>query len=100
MAAYRLTQKAADDLDAIYEYTVLSFGLEQARDYLSGLQGRLDDLAARPGLGRGADYLASGLKRYPYRSHVVFYVPRNQGVLVVRVLHASMDVPAHFASDA
>ena len=58
MAACRLTPKAADDLDGIYEYTITNFGLGQARDYLNGLHRRFGDLAERPTLGRGADRLA------------------------------------------
>lgn len=53
MAAYRLTPKAAEDLDGIHEYTITNFGLERARDYLNGLQRRFGDLAARPVLGAG-----------------------------------------------
>ena len=36
MAAYRLSRKAATDLDGIHEYTIANFGLAQARDYLNG----------------------------------------------------------------
>ena len=100
MAAYRLTPKAADDLDGIYEYTITNFGLGQARDYLNGLHRRFGDLAERPALGRGVDRLAPELRRYPYRSHVVFYMLENEGVLIVRVLHESMDAPRHLVSTA
>ena len=98
MAAYRLTPKAADDLDGIHEYTITNFGLEQARDYLNNLHRRFGDLAERPALGRRADRLAPELRRYPYRSRVVFYVPETEGVLIVRVLHESMDAPRHLVS--
>ena len=96
MAAYRLTPRAADDLDGIYEYTIVNFGLERARDYLNGLHRRFEDLAERPALGRAAEHLAPRLRRFPYRSHVVFYMPEDHGVLIVRVLHESMDTPRHF----
>ena len=99
MADYRLTPKAANDLDAIYEYTILNFGSEQARDYLLGLHRRFGDIATRPAMGRGAEQLAPGLRRYPYRSHIVFYMPEERGVLIVRVLHTRMDVSRHVASD-
>ena len=98
MAAYRLTPKAAEDLDGIHEYTITNFGLEQARDYLNDLHRRFGDLAERPALGRRADRLAPELRRYPYRSHVVFYVPETEGVLIVRVLHESMDARRHLVS--
>ena len=99
MAAYRLTQEAVDDLDAIHEYTITNFGLEQARGYLNSLHQRFEDLAEHPALGRGAQRLAPGLRRYPFRSHVVFYVSEDRGILIVRVLHRSMEPLRHFAPD-
>ena len=36
MADYRLSGKAASDLDGIYEYTIVNFGLDQARNYMNG----------------------------------------------------------------
>ena len=87
------------DIDDIHVYTIANFGLAQARDYLSGLHERFASLVAQPMLGRGADRLAPNLRRYEYRSHVVFYVPEDGGVTVVRVLHRSMDAPRHFRED-
>ena len=95
MAVYRLSPKAADDLDGIYEYTILNFGLAQAREYLLGLHERFQNLADYPMHGRSAAQLASKLRRLEYRSHIVFYVPNNDGIRIVRVLHESMDVAGH-----
>jgi len=95
MAAYSLSTKAALDLDRIYEYTILNFGLKQAREYLSGLQERFQDLAENPRYGRIADQLSLGLRRLEYQSHIVFYMPKGKGVLIVRVLHESMDFVRH-----
>ncbi len=91
-----MTPRAADDLHGIYEYMIVNFGLERARGCLNDPHHRFDDLAERPALGRGADRLAPGLRRYPYRSHVVFYMPENGDMLIVRVLHERMDTPRHF----
>jgi len=95
MAVYNLSSKAADDLDGIYEYTILHFGLEQARVYLLGLQERFQMLAEQPTHGRKADELASGLRRFEYQSHMVFYIPKDNGVQIVRVLHQRMDLTRH-----
>jgi toxin ParE1/3/4 len=95
MASYSLSSKAAADLEGIYEYTILHFGLEQARVYLLGLHGRFQMLAEQPTQGRKADELAPGLRRVEYQSHVVFYIPKDHGVLIVRVLHQRMDVARH-----
>ena len=95
MAAYSLSSKAATDLAGIYEYTIMTFGLVKARKYLSGLHDCFQMLADNPLYGRNATALAPKLRRLEYRSHVVFYVSQEQGVLIVRVLHQSMDAPAH-----
>ena len=95
MAIYNLSSKAADDLDGIYEYTILHFGLEQARVYLLGLHERFQMFAEQPTHGRKADELAPGLRRFEYQSHMVFYIPKDNGVQIVRVLHQRMDVTRH-----
>lgn len=97
MAAYSLSAKAVADLDGIYEYTILEFGLEQARAYLLGLHERFEMLAEQPGVGRDAKEFAPDLRRSEYQSHVVFYVPRVNGVRIVRVLHEGMDVKRYLS---
>ena len=87
------------DLDGIFEYTIVNFGLAQAQDYLSGLHERFGSLSEQPLLGRSAMRLSPKLRRHEYRSHVVFYVPQDGGVTIVRVLHRSMDAPRHLTQD-
>lgn len=95
MAHYRLTRKADNDLASHYEYGILSFGLTKAQDYLTGLYERFEMLAQNPTLGRGADDLVSGLMRSAYGSHVIFYLPDDNGILIVRVLRQEMDFHRH-----
>jgi toxin ParE1/3/4 len=95
MAVYSLSSKAAADLDGIYEYTILHFGLEQARVYLLGLHERFQMHAEQPRHGRTAEELAPGLRRFEYQSHMLFYIPKDNGIRIVRVLHQRMDVTRH-----
>jgi len=95
MAVYKLSGKASADVDDIYEYTIVNFGIEQARTYLNGLGDCLEALAENPLRGRAADELASELRRYEYQSHVVFFREMEQYTLIVRVLHKSMDFARH-----
>lgn len=96
MAAYRLSKKAVADLDGIHEYSVENFGTSQARSYLNRLHKRFEILAQQPMLGRQVDHFAPKMRRYEYRSHVAFYIAGDGGVVIVRVLHKSMDVQRHF----
>jgi toxin ParE1/3/4 len=95
MAVYKLSGKASADVDDMYEYTIVNFGIEQARTYLHGLRHCFKALAENPLQGRTADELASELRRYEYQSHVVFYREMEQYTLIVRVLHKRMDFALH-----
>ncbi len=52
-------------------------------------------LAEKPALGRSADYVEPYMRRFEHKSHVIFYIPESQGILIVCVLHNSMDVLRH-----
>lgn len=91
MPRYRLSSHADADLAAIADYTIEKVGIKQARRYRDGLDRCFQMLAEHPMRGRSATGLAPKLRRWEYGSHVVFYVPDEQGVLIVRVLHQRMD---------
>jgi toxin ParE1/3/4 len=95
MAEYRFSRRAAMDLEAIAEYTIEQVGIEQARHYRDQLRACFDQLADNPGLGRRAEQLSAGFRRYEYRSHIIFYQVVDSDILIVRVLHYRMDVRRH-----
>ena len=98
MAEYRLSKRAASDLAEIADYTIETFGIEQARHYCDGLDTCFQTIADNPMFGRSASFHdVPELRRYEYQSHVVFYIPEERDVLIVRVLHKSMDAPRHLA---
>ena len=96
MNSYRLSRLAAADLQEIAEYTIERFGILQARSYRDSLKICFVQLANNPELGRRAEHLMHGLQRFEHQSHVVFYISEPGNLLIVRVLHSSMDVPRHF----
>ena len=83
------------DLADIADFSVDQFGIEQARHYRDGLKICFQTLAETSRIGRNADELAPGLRRYAHQSHVVYYRMTSKGVHIVRVLHDSMDVSRH-----
>jgi toxin ParE1/3/4 len=96
MAEYRLSKSAENDLAEIADYTIATFGIEQSRRYRDGLNTCFQNIADNPMLGRSASLdFAPELRRYEYQSHVVFYMPELRDILIVRVLHKSMDAPRH-----
>ncbi len=95
MPEYRLTSRAEMDLAEVADYTIETFGIEQARRYRADFEACFEALAANPRLGRSVERLAPKLRRFEHRAHVIFYAEDEDGVLVVRILHASMDAPRH-----
>ena len=78
MADYKLSSKADADVARIFEYTILNFGLEQARAYLLGLHEHFAALAEHPMQGRSAHEFAPSLRRFEYQSHIVFICQRGR----------------------
>ena len=95
MPKFRLSSRAETDLSEIADYTIETFGLDQARRYVKELEACFQALARKPSDGRPADELAPKLMGFRCQSHIVFYVPDEEGILVIRVLHKSMDFPRH-----
>lgn len=99
MSSYRLSKSAVEDIAGIAEYTIDRFGIEQARRYRDGMIQNFEMLAARPSLGHGAEDLVVNLKRWNYESHIIYYLPGESDVLIVRVLHQRMDTRRHVMRD-
>lgn len=96
MARYILSKSAQSDIARIADYTIVNFGVKQARTYRDGLISCFESLAVRP--ERGRFYLHKDetlLLRYRHKSHVVFYKRTNSGLLIVRVLGERMDFIRH-----
>lgn len=91
-AKFRLTPRAAADLDAIADYTFERWGLEQLENYLSSLNSRFEWLAENPFAGRKRNDVNAGYRSYPEGSHVIFYVVSEDHVSIIGIPHKSMDI--------
>jgi toxin ParE1/3/4 len=69
--------------------------LDQAKNYIQTMEQHFLLLSDNVGLGREAEELSDGLRRFSYGSHIIFYLTIPKGILVVRVLHQSMDFEQH-----
>jgi toxin ParE1/3/4 len=91
-----LTAAAAKDIESILDQSAVEFGLLRTEKYYESLKRCLELLSENPGMGTTADNVRPGYRRFSHESHVVFYRLSESGILVVRVLHARMDVGRHF----
>lgn len=88
----RLTPLADADLDGIWDYLSQNF----AESYLLKLELQLELLLSQPIMGRSAEEIRQGLRRFPFQNHVVFYEPIPTGIEVIRVLHQAQDIGRAF----
>ena len=104
----RLARSAERDLAGIVRWTAANFGGQQASAYVETIQQALVALHDGPDVmgARMRDDIDLGIKTLHVarmgrkgRHFVVFRVVEEQTIDVLRVLHDSMDLPAHLSSD-
>jgi toxin ParE1/3/4 len=92
MVAHRYSEPAVDDIEQLIIFTIKKWGRQQAQDYFNGLEEQVRLLAKIPKLGK---LRAGGLRAFPYRSHILYYLKDAEGITVARVLHSNMDPNLH-----
>ncbi|MGC3873517.1 type II toxin-antitoxin system RelE/ParE family toxin [Halomonas sp. GXIMD04776] len=93
---YKLSNLAAEDFSAIYEYTLLNFGVRQADAYTDDLENIFRLLASSPLLGQECPEIAEEVRRHDHQRHAIFYRRRSQDVFILRILHQQMESMRHF----
>jgi toxin ParE1/3/4 len=92
---YVLSPRARADLDDIWDYSVVRWGVVHTERYQRGLWHAIQICAADPQQGRDCGDIRAGYYRYPVGSHVLFYRLTATGIDVVRILHQRMDFERH-----
>ena len=93
---YKLSRLAAEDFAAIYEYTLLHFGVRQADAYTDDLERIFRLLASAPLMGTEpsglteSGELTEGIRRHDHQQHAIFYRCRERDIFVIRILHHKM----------
>jgi toxin ParE1/3/4 len=86
---YRISKRAASDINEIASFTLERWGEEQVDRYLSGLEALFHIIAGRPMMGRSAAQVLPNLRRVEHISHIVFYMTVPGGISIERILHKS-----------
>jgi toxin ParE1/3/4 len=92
MPNFRLAERARRDLSDIYARTEIQFGRHQADVYNAGFFKCFDLIASFPHIGRSADNLKSGHRRYRHKSHYIFYTIKPDHVLIEAIFHAAQNL--------
>ena len=97
-AIWTLRQAASDDIDEIIRY-IAPNDPQVARRFVDAIQGAFDLLyhypragARRPGRRPQLTHLRCWPVGGRFRQYVILYLPHDDGVEIVRVLHGARDV--------
>lgn len=97
MKRFDLTRSAQADLKSIARFTQEHWGVRQRNAYLQEIDQVFRALTRNPMMGRACDEVREGYRKFPHGSHVIYYKPQDADLLlIVRILHATMDVDSHF----
>jgi toxin ParE1/3/4 len=88
MAHVSRFREAEEDLLAIAEYIAHDNPMAAAK-WLDMIERTLSLLASHPLVGEKVDRIRPGLRRFCQGNYLIFYEPRDDGIVLVRVLHGS-----------
>jgi toxin ParE1/3/4 len=91
VARVRLSRLADSDLTDILAYGEENFGLTAAESYFDSFGKAFDLLARHPRIGAEAFPGDAVTRVLHHRRHRIFYEAREDGILILRVLHHAMD---------
>ncbi|PTX53807.1 toxin ParE1/3/4 [Litoreibacter ponti] len=91
---YLLSPRAENDLEEIWLYTAKEWSLAQAEKYTDDIINAFETLASDAKSGFPVA-VRKGYLRAPVGRHMIYAQRRSTGLVIVRILHQSMDVDRH-----
>lgn len=97
MRKVHIRAAARRDLVEHFVYPAENAGLNLADQFLAKSEASFGDIALQPGIGSPLSLRPlelAGMRKWRVREFekfLIFYLPRHNGVSIVRVLHASQD---------
>lgn len=95
MAEYRFSPRAQRDLEEIFDYTVIHWGMAQALRYTDLVEAACAALAQAPEQAPSCTHIRAGYRRRGIEKHVIYFRPAPYGIAVIRILHERMDAGRH-----
>jgi len=90
-----LSRKAQADLNDIRDYSVTQFGADRAVAYLDAVEAAFRRLLEFPEVGASHKAVPHPIRSSGCQQHRIFYEVGLDTILIVRILHKSMDMERH-----
>ena len=89
---YSLSQKADEDIIAVYIEGFRKFGATQAEKYHTELEQTFQLLSRSPKLARERIEITPPVRIHPYRSHIIIYtIDEKNNIFILRIHHGRED---------
>jgi toxin ParE1/3/4 len=91
---FEISEKAFEDIENIWLYTIETWSVEQADRYYNLLFDEIEYITEHPLSGKNADHIRKNYRYTKVKSHLIFYKYKKSEskVEIIRILHQSMDV--------
>ena len=91
--AYSISEKAIEDLENIWTYTLHKWSLEKADRYYGLITDEIEFIAKNFTAGKSMDHIKAGYRASIVKSHLIFYRrSQTNQVEIIRILHQRMDL--------
>jgi toxin ParE1/3/4 len=98
MPSVAIRPKALEDLAEIWA-CIAEDSPRPADAFAAAIDREIRGLGRRPLIGRARPEFVDRPEKPPFGRYVIFYLPRNRGIEVVRVLHGARDLKPLFDED-
>jgi len=95
MNSFQLTPDAKASMISIALYTQKRWGKQQRIIYMKMVDQCFHDLVANPLQGKARPEIYHTMRSRPVGKHIVFYIPLDQQIIIVNVIHERMDPARH-----
>ncbi len=97
MAKFYFTNKAVDDLNQIWNYTLEAWSENQADLYFNLIMNSCKELSLNPLIGKSYEIIDSSILGFNTGKHIIFYrILTDSEIEIVRILHGMMDLKNNF----
>lgn len=96
MAQILFTPLATEDLREIWVYLAEKANNQTANKFLSEVRKKCEIVAEFPEIGRVRHEFLVNLRSFPFKNYILFYMPLDDGIEVLRIVHSSRDIKQVF----
>lgn len=96
---FKISVKAAEDIESIWLYTLENWSKEQADRYVNLIFDEIEYIAQHPQAGKDVGHVIKNYRCSKVKSHLVFYktIGTQETIEIIRILHERMDIESRLA---